>query len=79
MASIFLANERIIDNDTKILNIYFICIELFTECISSSRIIYMDKLILNLYIMFQNYKLVRQSIIGRIMEKKYIFCSINIG
>lgn len=79
MASIFLANERIIDNDTKILNIYFICIELFTECISLSRIIYMDKLILNLYIMFQNYKLVRQSIIGRIMEKKYIFCSINIG
>lgn len=79
MASIFLANERIIDNDTKILNIYFVCIELFTECISLSRIIYMDKLILNLYIMFQNYKLVRQSIIGRIMEKKYIFCSINIG
>lgn len=82
MASIFLANERIIDNNnnTKILNIYFVCIEyLFIECISSSRIIYMDKLILNLYIMFQNYKLVRQSIIGRIMEKKYIFCSINIG
>lgn len=81
MASIFLANERIIDNNnnTKILNIYFVCIELFTECISLSRIIYMDKLILNLYIMFQNYKLVRQSIIGRIMEKKYIFCSINIG
>lgn len=73
MASIFLANERIIDNDTKILNIYFICIELFTECISLSRIIYMDKLILNLYIMFQNYKLVRQSIIGRIMEKKIFF------
>lgn len=74
MASIFLANERIIDNDAKILNIYFVCIEyLFIECISSSRIIYMDKLILNLYIMFQNYKLVRQSIIGRIMEKKIFF------
>lgn len=76
MASIFLANERIIDNNnnTKILNIYFVCIEyLFIECISSSRIIYMDKLILNLYIMFQNYKLVRQSIIGRIMEKKIFF------
>lgn len=27
---------------------------------------------------FQNYKLVRQSIIGRIMEKN-IFCLINIG
>lgn len=50
MASIFLANERIIDNDAKILNIYFVCIEyLFIECISSSRIIYMDKLILKIY------------------------------
>ena len=52
MASIFLANERIIDNNnnTKILNIYFVCIEyLFIECISSSRIIYMDKLILKIY------------------------------
>lgn len=68
MASIFLANERIQDNNnnTKILNIYFVCIELYGQI--SIKFIYT----------FQNYILMTQSIIGRIMEKN-IFCSINIG
>lgn len=77
MASIFLANEWIKDNNIKILNIYFVCIMNYSLNAFYRHELHGQISIKFIYT-FQNYKLVRQSIIGRIMEKN-IFCLINIG